>query len=61
MKRIITIKEGRTNCDKCPFLAYRCYDFVLMWLGIDCNKYDLDTLKHEEYNEPKIGGAFRHD
>lgn len=54
MKKIITVEKGRTRCEECPFfgswndICHRPHA-----IDIDCNKFDLSTLKVEVYEKPK--------
>ena len=48
-KFIIEVEEGKTKCGECP-IYIKCYRANLSEL--DCNKYNLATMKITEYNEP---------
>lgn len=53
MKKILTIKEGNTDCYKCPLeeLCTTKCDVALNLFGINCQNYNLNTLKIEEENK----------
>ena len=53
MKKILTIKEGNTDCYKCPLeeLCTAKCDVALNLFGINCQNYNLNTLKIEEENK----------
>ena len=59
-KFIIEVEEGRTSCFLCPFecgsmLTINCPQKAFSdVLKIDCNKYNLATMKIKEYEETKI-------
>lgn len=52
MKKTISVRKGRTQCDWCPFAGVfkqpLCADYIKTILGIDCAEYDLSTLKVTE-------------
>ena len=51
-KFIIEVKEGSVECENCPFDGCKCVRGPLDTL--DCNKYNLATMKIKEYEETKI-------
>jgi hypothetical protein len=57
-KFIIEVEEGKTRCDKtCPLKENgECSDIDgnmdSLIPFVDCNKYNLATMKIKEYNEP---------
>lgn len=52
MKKTLSVRKGRTQCDWCPFEGVftnpLCADYINTILGIDCAEYDLATLKVTE-------------
>lgn len=57
MKKILSVRKGKTHCDWCPFAEIimcgpkatvnveHCRKYVKTTIGIDCTEYDLSTLK----------------
>ena len=45
-KFIIEVERGKTKCKECPF-QHR-YSFPMFELDIDCDKYNLATMKIKE-------------
>ena len=48
-KFIIEVEEGRVECENCPFDGCRCGGELSSVL--DCDKYNLATMKIKEYEE----------
>ena len=47
---MIKVEPGETDCQECPYKAYRgngCSEIQ----PINCIKYDLTTMKIEEFNQ----------
>lgn len=43
---IIEVEEGRTHCDCCPIgNAGNCSRFKFSDLGLDCDEFNLTTMK----------------
>ncbi len=40
-----SVKSGRTVCEKCPFHNIGECNYITDTLGLDCDKFDLTTLK----------------
>ena len=53
-KFIIEVEEGKTYCDYCPLVNcnYICKYVTDGRVIIDCDDYNLATMKITEYNEP---------
>ena len=49
-KFIIEVEEGRVECENCPFDGCKCNAGVII-NTLDCNKYNLATLKIREYED----------
>ena len=47
-KFILDIKEGKTDCDKCPFVAYDTGEATCCIPDgfINCDLYDLSTMSN---------------
>ena len=47
-KFILDIKEGKTDCDKCPFVAYDTGEATCCMPDgfINCDLYDLSTMSN---------------
>lgn len=42
----VEFDEGKTNCDNCPFITDdECYNKFRTEHNLDCDKYDLATMK----------------
>ena len=48
-KFIIEVEEGRVECENCPFDGCKCSHEPINTL--DCNKYNLTTMKITEHNK----------
>lgn len=49
---IIEVEEGSVECENCPLNGCKCVRGSLDIL--DCNKYNLATMKIKKYEETKI-------
>lgn len=53
-KFMIEVEEGVTNCAKCPFTKSETWSEIRWFIDyIDCNKYNLATMKIKEIEEGK--------
>ena len=51
-KFIIKVKEGQTHCDDCPIeIDGNCSRAEFSRRGLDCDEYDLATMKITEMEE----------
>ena len=51
-KFIIEVEEGQTHCDDCPIeIAGHCSRFKISRLGLDCDEFNLATMKIKEYEK----------
>lgn len=56
----VSIKKGKTKCEKCPFdsvSAGECVNIPYILFGVDCQEYDLSKMKvtsKEKNDEKKV-------
>ena len=51
-KFLIEVEEGETYCDACPIeIAGHCSRFKINSTGLNCNEYNLATMKIKEYED----------
>ena len=51
-KFLLEVEEGRTHCNCCPIGdALNCSRFKFSSLGLDCDEYNLATMKIREYEK----------
>ena len=50
-KFIIEVDEGYTNCEKCPLVNLEGFGECWVTDLVQCNEYNLATIKIKEYEE----------